>query len=133
MEPPLAVIAREKTVAVDRLPKNIPDFEERKLSGSELREYEQHIHVDEMLFALQDGRAHVKINAARALAVKGDKASRAASAMGVNLKDSVAAVRKETAKALGKLGTGAIDAVVELIQEWRLRASAALHSEATTR
>ncbi|MFN0252557.1 MAG: HEAT repeat domain-containing protein, partial [Kofleriaceae bacterium] len=111
----LAVIAREKVVAVDNLPKNIPDFEERKLSASELREVEQHIHVDEMLFALQDGRAHVKINAARALAVRGDKAGRAAAAMGVNLKDSVAAVRKETAKSLGKLGASALDAGAELV------------------
>ena len=41
------------------------------------------IDVDEMMFALQDGRAHVKINAARALGVKGDKAARAANAMGL--------------------------------------------------
>jgi hypothetical protein len=111
----LAVISREKVAAVDNLPKNIPDFEERKLSASELREVEQHIHVDEMLFALQDGRAHVKINAARALGVKGESAGRAAAAMGVTLKDSVAAVRKETAKALGKLGPSAVDAAAELV------------------
>src|SRR5262249_54872311 len=31
----LAIVAREKVAAVDFLPKNIPDFEERKLSASE--------------------------------------------------------------------------------------------------
>jgi HEAT repeat protein len=111
----LAIVAREKTVAVDSLPKNIPDFEARKLSASELSEYENQINVDEMIFALHDGRAHVKINAARALAVKGDKAAPAAVAMGLNLRDSVPAVRKETAKALGKLGAGALDAAPYLV------------------
>lgn len=111
----LAIVAREKTVAVDALPKNIPDFEVRKLSASELSEYENQINLDEMIYALQDGRAHVKINAARALAVKGEKGAPAASAMGLNLRDSVPAVRKETAKALGKLGAGALDAAPYLV------------------
>jgi len=111
----LAVIAREKALVVDNLPKNIPDFETRKLSGSELREHADAIDIDEMLFALRDGRAHVKINAARALGIKGDKAARAANGMGVNLRDSVPAVRKEMAVALGKLGTGALDTVQDLV------------------
>lgn len=111
----LAVIAREKVEAVDNLPKNIPDFEARKLSGSELREYADAINIDEMMFALQDGRAHVKINAARALGTKGDKAARAANALGVNLRDSVPAVRKEMAVALGKLGAGGLEAAQDLV------------------
>jgi HEAT repeat protein len=112
----LQVIAREKQVVVDRLPKNIPDFETRKLSASELSEYDKAIDVGEMTFALHDGRAHVKINAARALAVKGAAAGGdAAIAMGLNLRDSVAAVRKETAKALGKLGDAAIAAGNDLV------------------
>jgi len=98
----LAVVAREKVVAVDALPKNIPDFEARKLSKSELMEYENQIDIDQMIHALQDGRAHVKINAARALAVRGDKAARAAAAMGLLMRDSVSAVRREVAVALGK-------------------------------
>ena len=112
----LAVIAREKVEVVDRLPKNIPDFEARKLSASELAEYEGAIQVDEMLFALQDGRAHVRINAARALAVKGEKAGRdAAAAMGLLMRDSVAQVRREVAKSLGKLGTEAVGAANDLV------------------
>jgi HEAT repeat protein len=111
----LAIVAREKTVAVDSLPKNIPDFEVRKLSASELAEYENAINIDEMVYGLQDGRAHVKINAARALAVKGAAAAPAARAMGLNLKDSVPAVRKEMAKALGKLGNGAGEAAQYLV------------------
>ncbi|HEU0031484.1 MAG TPA: HEAT repeat domain-containing protein [Kofleriaceae bacterium] len=111
----LAVVAREKVLAVDQLPKHIPDFEDRKLSASELREYSDQIKVDEMMYALQDGRAHVKINAARALAVKGGDAARAAKAMGLLLRDSVAAVRREVAVALGKLGQGAIDAAPDLV------------------
>lgn len=111
----LAVVAREKVAAVDGLPKNIPDFENRKLSASELSEYANAIVIDEMIYALQDGRAHVKINAARALGVLGDKAAPAAKAMGLLLRDSVAAVRREVAKALGKLGAGAIDAAPDLV------------------
>jgi hypothetical protein len=112
----LAVIAREKQVVVDRLPKNIPDFEERKLSASELSEYDSAIDPSEMMFALQDGRAHVKINAARALAVKGDKAgAEAAAAMGLLMRDSVPAVRKEVAKSLAKLGGSALAAANDLV------------------
>src|SRR5580704_9601641 len=107
----LAVIAREKQVVVDRLPKNIPDFEARKLSASELSEYESAIVVDEMAFALHDGRAHVKINAARALGIKGAAAGAdAAAAMGLLMRDSVAQVRREVAKSLAKLGDAAIAA-----------------------
>jgi len=112
----LAVIAREKQVVVDRLPKNIPDFEERKLSASELSEYDSAIDPSEMMFALHDGRAHVKINAARALAVKGDKAGReAAAAMGLLMRDSIPAVRKEVAKSLAKLGDAAVAAGNDLV------------------
>ena len=111
----LAVVAREKVVAVDALPKHIPEFEARKLSASELAEHAGAIVLDEMIYALQDGRAHVKINAARALGTLGDKAASAAPAMGLLLRDSVAAVRREVAKALGKLGTGALDAAPDLV------------------
>ena len=111
----LAVVAREKTAAVDALPKNIPDFEARKLTISELSEYADVIDIDQMIFALQDGRDHVRINAGRALAAKGAKAGRAASAMGLLMRDSVAAVRRETAKALGKLGPEAVAAAPDLV------------------
>jgi len=112
----LAVIAREKQVVVDRLPKNIPDFEARKLSASELAEYEAAIFVEEMVYALQDGRAHVKINAARALGVKGAAAGRdAAAAMGLLMRDSVAQVRREVAKSLAKLGAEAVGAAHDLV------------------
>jgi HEAT repeat protein len=111
----LAVVARDKVVAVDGLPKNIPDFEERKLTNSELADHGDAIDIDQMLFALQDGRDHVRVNAARALAVKGAQASRAATAMGLLMRDSTASVRRETAKALGKLGVDAVDAAPDLI------------------
>ncbi len=106
----LQVVAREKQEAVDALPKNIPDFEARKLSASELAEHEAVIDVDQMIFALQDGRDHVKVNGSRALGVKKDKAARAARHIGLLLRDSARAVRLEAAKALGKIGKGAIDA-----------------------
>jgi len=63
-----------------------------------------------MIYALQDGRNHVRINAGRGLAAKGAKAGRAAGAMGLLMRDSVASVRAETAKALGKLGAEAVAA-----------------------
>jgi HEAT repeat protein len=111
----LAVVAREKVEVVDGLPKNIPDFEARKLTSSELAEYEAQIDLDQMVFALQDGRDHVRINAARALAVKGGKAGRAANAMGLLMRDSASGVRREVAKALGKLGAEAMPAAGDLI------------------
>jgi HEAT repeat protein len=111
----LSVVAREKTEVVDGLPKNIPDFEARKLTNSELAEYEAVIDLDQMMFALQDGRDHVRINAARALAAKGGKAGRAATAMGLLMRDSMPSVRREVAKALGKLGAEAVPAAGDLV------------------
>ena len=111
----LAIVAREKVAAVDSLPKHIPDFEERKLSASELSEYEGSIDVDEMLYALQDGRNHVRINGARSLGVLGEKGARGAPAIGLLLRDSVAAVRREAAKALGRIGGGAAAAAPDLV------------------
>jgi len=57
----LAVIARTKVEVVDALPKNIPDFEDRKLGVSELAEYAGAINIDEMIYAIADGRTHVRI------------------------------------------------------------------------
>lgn len=111
----LAVVAREKTEVVDALPKNIPDFETRKLTNSELSEYADTIDIDQMIYALQDGRDHVRVNAARGLAAKGAKSGRAAPAMGLLMRDSVASVRREVAKALGKLGVEAIGAANDLV------------------
>lgn len=111
----LAVVAREKVEVVDGLPKNIPDFETRKLTNSELAEYEAAIDIEQMVFALQDGRDHVRINAARSLAVKGGNAGRAATAIGLLMRDSVASVRREAAKALGKLGGEAVPAAGDLV------------------
>jgi HEAT repeat protein len=111
----LAVIAREKVVAVDHLPKNIPDFEDRKLGVSELAEYADAIVVDEMIHALSDGRAHVRINAARSLGVKGERGGRAAGNLGLACRDSAPQVRREAAKALGKLGDEALPAAPDLV------------------
>ncbi|HEY0481079.1 MAG TPA: HEAT repeat domain-containing protein [Kofleriaceae bacterium] len=111
----LAVIAREKVEAVDGLPKNIPDFEARKLGASELADHADQIQVDEMVYALRDGRAHVRINGARALGVKGAAAARAVPALGLACRDSAAQVRREAAKALGKLGDDALVAAPDLV------------------
>ncbi|HEU4730505.1 MAG TPA: HEAT repeat domain-containing protein, partial [Kofleriaceae bacterium] len=111
----LAVIARTKVEVIDALPKNIPDFEARKLSASELAEYADQIHVDEMIYALRDGRTHVRVNAARGLAAKGEAAGRAAASLGLACRDSVAQVRREAARALGKLGAAALPAAPDLV------------------
>lgn len=111
----LAVIARTKVAAVDSLPKNIPDFEARKLGMSELAEYADAINIDEMIYALSDGRTHVRINAARALGAKGEPAGRAAPNLGLACRDSIAQVRREAAKALGRLGNEALPAAPDLV------------------
>lgn len=111
----LAVIARTKVAAVDALPKNIPDFEDRKLGVSELSDYADQINVDEMIYALRDGRAHVRINACRALGVKGPAAARAVPSLGLACRDSAPQVRREAAKALGKLGDEALAAAPDLV------------------
>ncbi len=111
----LSVVAREKVEVVDGLPKNVPDFEDRKLSASECSEYEGVIDIDQMIFALRDGRTHVKINASRCLGVKGEAAGRAAPEIGLLLRDSSEQVRREAAKALGKLGKGGLGAAADLV------------------
>ncbi len=111
----LAVVARDKVEVVDQLPKNIPDFEDRKLSASECSEYEGVIDIDQMIFALRDGRTHVKINAARCLGVKGEAGGRAAPEIGLLMRDSSEQVRREAAKSLGKLGKGGLGAAADLV------------------
>ena len=111
----LSVVAREKVEVVDLLPKNIPDFEDRKLSASECSEYTDVIDIDQMICALRDGRTHVKINGSRCLAVKGEAAGRAAQEIGLLLRDSSEQVRREAAKALGKLAKGGIGAASDLV------------------
>jgi len=68
-----------------------------------------------MIYALSDGRTHVRINAARALGVKGEAAARAVANLGLACRDSIAQVRREAAKALGKLGGEALPAVPDLV------------------
>jgi HEAT repeat protein len=110
----LAVIAREKVVAVDQLPKHIPDFEARKLGVSELADYGEQIVTDEMIYALSDGRVHVRINAARALAARPDP--RGVPSLGLACRDSAAQVRREAAKALAKQGAAALEAAPDLVR-----------------
>lgn len=97
------------------MPQEIPDFEERKLSSSELREYAESFDLPAMAEALVDGRAHVRINACRALGIKGADAGFAAPAMGLLLRASEPAVRREAAIALGKLGKAAVAAAPQLV------------------
>jgi HEAT repeat protein len=111
----LAVLARIKVAAVDALPKNIPDFEDRKLGVSELSEYADQINVDEMVYALRDGRAHVRINGCRAIGVKGAAAAPAVPSLGLACRDSAPQVRTEAAKALGRLGDVALAAAADLV------------------
>src|SRR5213075_2168925 len=59
--------------------------------------------------------AHVRINAARSLGVKGEKAGRAVPNLGLACRDSAAQVRREAAKALGKLGDEALPAAPDLV------------------
>jgi len=111
----ILLLAKPPAAVIDPLPKDIPDFEERKLALSELTEYAGTINIDAMALVLSDGRNHVKINAARALAVKGGEAARAAKELGMLLRDGAAQVRREGAKALGKIGKGAVAAVADLV------------------
>lgn len=111
----LSVVAREKVEVADGLPKNVPDFEDRKLSASECSEYEAVIDIDQMIFALRDGRTHVKINASRCLGVKGDAAGRAVAEICLLLRDSSEQVRREAAKTLGKLGKTGLGAAPDLV------------------
>jgi HEAT repeat protein len=111
----LAVVATPVEEEADELETGIPDFEERKLAASELREHAAAIEVDVMVRALRDGRNHVRVNGARALAVAGAAAGRAARALGLLLRDSASQVRREAARALGRIGDGAIDAADDLV------------------
>ncbi len=111
----LAIIAPTRQEVADSLPRDIPDFEVRKLTTSELREHAGAFDVDEMIHALQDGRDHVRINGARCLALLGPAGGRAARAMGLLLRDSVVQVRREVARALGAIGGDAVAAAPELV------------------
>lgn len=111
----LAVVAQPEFDASYGLSTSIPEFEDRKLAAAELHAYVDAIDIDEMINALRDGRNHVRINAARSLAVKGEEASHAARAVGLLLRDGIPSVRREAARALGRLGPGAADAADDLV------------------
>lgn len=99
-------------------PHEIPDFEERKLSSSELREVADSLDVVALAECLVDGRAHVRINAARAIAVAaaaGADAAVAVPSLGLLLRDSVPAVRRDVAIALGKIGAPSVAAAPQLV------------------
>lgn len=99
-------------------PHEIPDFEERKLSSSELREVADSLDVVALAECLIDGRAHVRINAARAIAVAaaaGADAAVAVPSLGLLLRDSVPAVRRDVAIALGKIGAPSVAAAPQLV------------------
>lgn len=99
-------------------PHEIPDFEERKLSSSELREVADILDVVALAECLVDGRAHVRINAARAIAVAaaaGADAAVAVPSLGLLLRDSVPAVRRDVAIALGKIGAPSVAAAPQLV------------------
>ena len=115
---PAAVASAPRAAPIEKvepMPQEIPDFEERKLSSSELREYAELIDPAQMAEALVDGRAHVRINAARSLAIKSSESGFAAAALGLLLRDSVPAVRRDVAIALGKLGPAAVAAAPQLV------------------
>ena len=111
----LAVVAQPEVDASYGLETRIPEFEDRKLAAAELEAYGDAIDIDEMINALRDGRNHVRINAARSLAVKGEEAGRAARAMGLLLRDGIPSVRREAARALGRVGAGAAAAADDLV------------------
>ena len=111
----IALAAQWEERPTYELDARVPDFEERRLDEEELREHIDAIDVDAMVNALRDGRNHVRINAARALAVLGPRAGRTAAALGLLLRDGTASVRREAARALAALGDHALAAADDLV------------------
>jgi len=108
-------VAEQGDELIDELPKNIPDFEERALSASELAEYAAAATAKQIVAALEDGRKHLRINGARLLMAKGSAESDTAAALGLLLSDSVTQVRRAAALTFGKLGDGAVLAAEALV------------------
>jgi hypothetical protein len=94
---------------------DIEDFYSSRLTLEALRAKQARIDVDTVVTALEDGRTMVRINAARALAAKGEDAAHAARPLSMLLRDSISEVRLEAARALGALGSGTLETADALI------------------
>lgn len=99
-------LARRKSS--DPVPAVVPELELREMTASELTSAAKIAPVDEMLRALGAARLHSRINALRILALQGPASTATARMVAALLRDEEAAVRAETARALGKLGAAAV-------------------------
>lgn len=92
----------------DPLPAVVPELELREMTRPELTSASKIAPVDEMLRALGTPRLHGRINALRILALQGPASIATARMVAALLRDEDAAVRAETARALGTLGAAAV-------------------------
>ena len=97
-------------------PIEVEGFHDTELSAADLKSAAKEIGADRLAIALSDGRPQTRTNAAGALATMASKASDAATALAVSLRDSAASVRAGAAKALGAIGEDAgVDAIQALV------------------
>lgn len=96
----------------------VPQLEQRTPTADELRAAANTAATSDLVHALSDGRLHVRLNAVRALALKGAAAAdpSTARALAVLLRDPDSTIRLEAALALGKLEAGAAAAATPLVR-----------------
>ena len=101
-----AIAATRRTATPAELA--VPELVVRSLTATELANAAANAPLDELLHALEHARVHVRLNAVRVFAEQGANAATSARAIAVLLRDPDAEVRRETARALGALGSVAV-------------------------
>jgi HEAT repeat protein len=89
-------------------PAAVPELELREMAPDELAAAAKIAPLDELLRGIADPRVHARLNSVRIIALQGAPAAASARAVAVLVKDPESKVRVEAARALGKLGVGAI-------------------------
>src|SRR6185295_5435130 len=108
-----AYLARTRAEAVAKagqpVPSKVPDLLKRTLTPDELKAAAKDARLDELLSALDDLRAEIRLNAVRVLALQGAAAADGAPALAVATRDVDPTIRGESVRALAALaGTGVV-------------------------
>ncbi|HZJ64568.1 MAG TPA: HEAT repeat domain-containing protein, partial [Kofleriaceae bacterium] len=115
-----AYIARSRAEAAARAggaePSKVPALMMRPLTPDELRAAATDARLDELLAALADPRAEIRLNAVRALALQGAAAGDGAPALAVATRDVDPTVRVESVTALAALARAGVVSAPALVR-----------------
>lgn len=96
-------------------PPRVPELEKKDLTPEQAAKAAAGAPIEDLLHALVDDRAWVRLNAVRMIGAKGVAQPATARGLAVLLRDSESSVRADVATALGNMGMGAVVTAPSLI------------------